>query len=80
MKILDSQKVINFLNMKWGGAVCPLCGGREWNITDRTFELREYNEGNLVVGGAIVPIIPVTCSNCGNTVFINALSTDLLKE
>ena len=38
---------------------------------------------NLVLGGAkssIVPVIPVTCSKCGNTVFINAIVANLLEE
>lgn len=46
------------------------------------FELREFNDGNFVLGpnSAITPVIPVTCSNCGNTVFVNALIAGLLKE
>lgn len=83
MKKANGQEIINFLNERWHGAVCPLCGGQKWNVTDKYFELREFNDGNIVIGGpnnSIVPVIPVTCDNCGNTVFINALSAGLLKE
>lgn len=83
MKKADGKEIIDFLSDKWHAAVCPMCGGREWNATDKIFELREFNEGNAVIGGAksaVFPIIPVTCKNCGNTVFINALTTGLLKE
>lgn len=83
MKKVQSQQIIDFLNEKWSGARCPLCGNSGWNITDKCFELREFNDGNLILGGpnsSVLPVIPVTCKNCGNTVFVNALMTGLLKE
>lgn len=83
MRKASGNEIINFLNSKWNGAPCPMCHGREWNVTDKFFELREFNNGDLIIGGsnnAITPVIPVTCKNCGNTVFINALTTGLLKE
>ena len=83
MKKIDPNEVINFLNSKWQGNPRPMCNGRNWNISNKIFELREFNNGDLVIGGpssAIAPVIPVTCSNCGNTIFINVLSTGLLKE
>jgi len=83
MKKPTGQEIINFLNSKWHGATCPLCGGREWNVNEKIYELREFNDGNLVVGGpnsSIIPVIPISCKNCGNTIFINALITGLLKE
>ena len=27
----------------------------------------------MIVGGPIVPLAPVTCNNCGNTILLNAL-------
>lgn len=83
MKKPSGDEIIKFLDVRWRGATCPLCGGRGWNVADKIFELREYNDGELIIGGAgtsIVPVIPVTCDTCGNTVFINALSTGLMKE
>lgn len=83
MKNPNGEEIINFLNSRWAGAVCPLCQGREWNITDKIFELREFNNGDLVLGGpncSIIPIVPVTCGKCGNTIFINAVSTGLMRE
>ena len=82
MQKIDGQELIDYLNDKWHGARCPLCGEGVWNVTDKIFELREFNDGNFVLGpnSAITPVIPVTCSNCGNTVFVNALIAGLLKE
>lgn len=82
MKI-DSQKVINFLNERWKGVLCPYCHGNEWNVQDKVFEVREFNNGDMYVGGpnaAIVPIIPVTCSKCGHTVLVNALIAGVVED
>jgi len=45
----------------------------------KIFQLSEFHEGNLVVGGPLIPVIPVTCTNCGNTVLVNALISGALK-
>lgn len=77
------QEIIDYINSHWINQVCPMCGSKQWNVADKIFELREFNEGNLVLGGpnaSIVPVITVTCTHCGNTVFINALTSGLLKR
>lgn len=51
-------------------------GGNNWNIEDKIFELREFNNGNLILGGgnsSIIPLLAITCTQCGNTQFLNAL-------
>lgn len=83
MNKINGQELINYLNNKWHGTRCPLCGEENWSVTDKVFELREFNDENFALGGpsgAITPVIPVICANCGNTVFINVLVTGLLKE
>jgi len=30
-----------------------------WNVHDSSFELREFNEGNMVLGGPLIPVVPV---------------------
>lgn len=83
MKIASSDKTIEYLQRKWGSAGCPMCGGNEWNVSEKIFELREFSAGKRMVGesnGAILPVVPVICNNCGNTMFINALFIGLLEE
>lgn len=83
MKTANGDKIIRFLEERWKGAGCPMCGGKEWRVSEKYFELREFNDGNLMLGGpngAVMPVIPVTCNICGNTVFINALNTGLLED
>lgn len=81
MKKLDAQKIIEHLNNKWINKNCMVCGNNKWTVSDKIYELREYQDGNIVVGGSnIVPVVPIVCSNCGNTIFINPLIADAVSE
>jgi len=79
MSDFDAAALLRFLQERWGGRACPVCGKGPWQANDRIFQLTEFNQGNLVLGGPIVPVIPVTCSNCGNTVLVNAIIARALK-
>ncbi|MBQ0797090.1 hypothetical protein [Zhongshania sp.] len=75
MSDVKSEKIIRHLSDKWKGRSCPMCGTGNWNVSDKVFELREFNGGNMVIGGnsPIIPIVPVTCDNCGNVVMVNGI-------
>ena len=51
MKKANANKIIQFLQQRWGNAACPFCGRNEWNVSEKIFELREFNDGNLMIGG-----------------------------
>jgi len=75
------QKLIHHLSDKWKGSPCPMCQHSGWTVDDNVYELRKFNGGKLVLGGGpILPIIPVTCNNCGNTVFVNALKAGVVQQ
>jgi hypothetical protein len=77
---VDSEKLLNHLKSKWQGRPCQMCNTGNWNISDSIFELREYNQGNLILGGGpIIPVVPITCENCGNTIFVNAIKAGLIE-
>jgi len=77
----NSGKFVNHLKEKWKGKPCPICGAGNWNVSDSIFELREYNQGDLIVGGGpIIPVVPVTCDNCGNTVLVNAIKAGIIES
>jgi hypothetical protein len=76
----DGDKVLHFLQQKWGGRGCPVCGQGPWQVQDKVFQLTEYHEGNLILGGPLVPVIPVTCGNCGNTVLVNAIVCGAVRQ
>jgi RNase P subunit RPR2 len=73
MSKIDKNKVIAHLESKWKPRTCPMCGEGLWNVQNSIYQLSEYNEGAFVVGGPLIPVIPVTCENCGHTVLVNAI-------
>jgi hypothetical protein len=83
MSKIDTAKVIDFLNNKWGGQTCPMCRKGNWSVSEDIFEMRKFNNGNLVIGGPeakIIPLVPITCSNCGKVVFVNAIVAGLISN
>lgn len=79
--VVDAEKLINHLNEKWKNHPCPMCAANSWSLSDKVFELREYHGGNIVLGsGPIYPVMPVTCTNCGNTVMINAIISGAIEK
>jgi hypothetical protein len=78
MSSFDTNKFIAFIGQKWGGRSCPMCGTGPWNVQDRVFQLSEFHDGNMVIGGPLIPVVPVTCGNCGYTVVVNAILSGAL--
>jgi hypothetical protein len=78
MADIKTDAVIAFLNSKWGNRSCPMCSKGPWSVQDRVFQLNEFHQGNLVVGGPLIPVIPVSCGNCGHTVLVNAIIAGVL--
>ena len=65
-----------------GGITCPVCGERLWGVNKTIMELREFNNGDIVIGGnsTMMPLVTLTCSKCGNTLFFNALRLGLIDN
>lgn len=65
-----------------GGIICPICGNRRWNVNDLVIESREFNNGNIIVGGesAIMPFVSITCQNCANTMLLNAIQLGVVSR
>lgn len=79
MAKFESAKAIAHLQRKWMGKPCPMCGVGNWNVQDSTYQLLEFNQGSMVIGGPVIPVIPVVCSNCGNTILVNAILAGVVK-
>lgn len=80
MAITNSNKIIGHLRDKWVSRPCPMCGIGEWEVQDSVFQLMQFQEGGLVLGGPILPVVPVTCRNCGNTVLVNAIVAGVVSS
>ena len=80
MADLDVDQLIKHLKEKWAGRPCQQCGVGDWQVQDSAFELRQFHGGGLRIGGPLIPVVPVVCSNCGNTILVNALIAGALER
>jgi hypothetical protein len=83
MKLNEQQQadLKSHISENWKSpAECQVCKKNSWNISNFVYELREFSNGNLVIGGSsgIFPVCPVTCNSCGNTIFINPLIAGII--
>lgn len=79
--VINTDNLIRHLNEKWKNQPCQMCGSKNWTVSDKVFELREFHGGDLVLGpGPIQPIVPVTCTNCGNSLLVNALISGAIER
>jgi hypothetical protein len=78
MSDIDTKKVLAHLN-KIGNTSkgCKFCGANDWAVIGKVFELREFRGG--AVGSPVIPVIPVTCNQCGNLLLFNAIAAGLVK-
>ena len=66
---------------RYGDIVCPICKHNQWNVNNLIIENREFQGGDLIVGGsAIMPFVTLTCRECGNTMFLNALQLGFVRN
>jgi len=63
-----------------GRITCPLCGNQEWNVNDLIVEAREFHNGDMVLGGSIMPLVGITCRTCAHTMFLNALQLGFVNR
>jgi hypothetical protein len=81
MPNIDGLKLIRHLNANWGGHRCPMCGLGPWEAGNTVQEIREYiGGGGILVGGAVVPVVAVTCKNCGYTALVNAIIAGVMDR
>lgn len=71
---------IRWLAVVWGpNKPCPYCGNVEWTVNPQvqlaTRPIRRYQ-----TTGYLAPVLPVICTNCGNTVLINEAHTRQVDE
>lgn len=77
----ESSKALKWLADHWTQSrTCPICGHTAWSV-GQILEIREFNNGNLVIGGdsQITPLSPVMCQNCGYTFFMNAIRSGAIS-
>ena len=81
------QKILSdWLILKWGKGnpkglpKCERCGGEgaTWIMGQHVVTPIQFVNGSLQLGGVVYPSVAITCSNCGNTISINAIAAGVL--
>jgi len=72
MQKVNATEFIRYLKENWKGKPCLMCGGTDWKIQAAVFQLIPYGEENLFIGSPNVPVVPVVCTQCGNTLLVSA--------
>jgi hypothetical protein len=49
--------------------ICAACRANNWNISSEVFKLTAFQDGS---GVTALPLCVLICSDCGNTLFIDA--------
>lgn len=57
-----------------------MCGVGPWEVQEVVFGLTAFTPGYIQPQLPSLPLVPITCRNCGYTALINAKSTGILKE
>ena len=81
MKLTKEQKVQMKPKLELLHA-CGCCNTMNWTISDTIYELREFFGGKFTqstLSSKSFPVVPIVCSKCGNTIFMNAVSLGIIK-
>lgn len=78
---LNTEKFLNVLNRLWTNKNCPMCSQNRWNVDNNLVTvLRVAKNGGVELGGQVMPLVAVTCMNCGNVMFVNPLANQCIDE
>ncbi|MEK6888807.1 MAG: hypothetical protein AABW80_01735 [Nanoarchaeota archaeon] len=61
---------------------CPICTNNNFLLAGGFTNdfLMDGFGGGLIIGGPVLPSVPIVCTNCGNTIFLNVKVLDLSEE
>lgn len=72
------SKTIEFLKSKWKNK-CPMCGTGDWLVQGTTFQLMEFHKNATILGGPVMPVLPIICRTCSYVAFISPLVAGLIE-
>lgn len=73
-----TRKLQEHINAKWQRG-CPMCGAKAWALSGFTTALGVTDNipKGAILGAPFLPTAVLVCSNCGNTVLVNAIVAGL---
>lgn len=84
MKLTEEQAkiFISHIVKASGGKpiICPICGHNQWGVNNIVTEMREFQNGDFILGpgSAIMPFVSISCNNCAHTLFVNAIKAGII--
>lgn len=80
MKV-NKERLLQVINEKWSNKQCPMCGKNNWTFNGDIFTMLEVTENKMLnLGGKMLPLTPMVCNECGNTILINPLTINCAEE
>ncbi len=78
---LKSDVIKEIVSKKWIHG-CPMCGSRHWSMDEKMImtPIQLNTDRSFKFDGKVLPVVPVMCTNCGNTVLINPLVVDAVDK
>jgi len=62
-----------------GRLLCSVCSVQEWSLSNRVFELPEFQARGSIIGGPRIPVVVATCKKCGNTLLFSAIHMGVVE-
>lgn len=78
---VDPRGLVRWIEKHWKGeGRCPVCAENDrWQPGDHVVELRRHRSGAPAPGPPVQKLVSVTCTNCGNTLFFDAVVLGLVS-
>ena len=71
--IVDSNKIIDWVNSKWKCPQCSFCGGNEFSVGNAVYQFSEFKWSGIDLGETVVPCVLLTCICCGVIIPVNPM-------
>lgn len=74
----DQERVVAWIQERWTRSKeCPIDGSTQWEVSSVAIAAPVAHVGVGVDLARVYPIVPVTCSTCGYTVFFGGVKVGL---
>lgn len=68
------------LNEKIKNFNCVMCGEKNWTLEPFIAPITLSNDFSIKLGGQMLPLVSITCTNCGNTHFFNLVTLGIADK
>lgn len=87
LSVPEIAKVREWVVQKWGNGKaealppCPMCkqDSISWIGPVSMYTPISLDDRNIFLNGPIMPLLPIMCSNCGNTVLVNGILAGIMS-